>query len=195
MVVGEDLGTVPDGFRDKLIKANISGMSVLYFERRGPDFVDPHDYPVHTVACVTTHDLPTAAGWWQASDIAERMSLGQLGPDHAIHALGERLREKETLIRALISAGVLDEAPALDAPMDHWLAAALHAWLAEAASALASIQVDDLTSETVATNLPGTDSERPNWRHRSADDAAKLFDAPRARAILEAMTKVRPHKE
>jgi len=195
MVVGEDLGTVPDGFRDKLIKANISGMSVLYFERRGPDFVDPHDYPVHTVACVTTHDLPTAAGWWQASDIAERMSLGQLGPDHAIHALGERLREKETLIRALINAGVLDEAPALDAPMDHWLAAALHAWLAEAASALASIQVDDLTSETVATNLPGTDSERPNWRHRSADDAAKLFDAPRARAILEAMTKVRPHKE
>jgi glycogen operon protein len=123
------------------------------------------------------------------------MSLGQLGPDHAVHALAERLQEKETLIRALIGAGHLEEPPELDAPMDDRLAAALHAWLAEAASALASIQVDDLTSETVATNLPGTDSERPNWRHRSADDATKLFDAPRAKAILAAMAKLRPHKE
>src|SRR6201999_1300485 len=83
MVVGEDLGTVPDGFRDKLTKADITGMRVLYFERQGAAFVSPHDYPVHTVACVTTHDLPALAGWWQGADIAERMSLGQLGPEHA----------------------------------------------------------------------------------------------------------------
>ncbi len=192
MVIGEDLGTVPDGFRDKLTKADISGMRVLYFERKGTAFLDPHDYPVHTIACVTTHDLPTLAGWWQAADIAERMSLGQYGPDHAVRALAERLAEKAALVDALIAAGALGERPSLDAPMDDALAAAIHAWLARAGSALASVQVDDLAGETMATNLPGTDRERPNWRHRAREDAAKLFDAPRARAILAALASVRP---
>ena len=192
MVVGEDLGTVPDGFRDKLTKADISGMRVVYFERKGISFLDPHDYPVHSVACVSTHDLPTLAGWWQAADIAERMSLGQFGPDHAVRALAERLTEKQALVEALIAAGSLQHEPALDAPMDDALAAAVHAFLARAGSALASVQVDDLAGETVATNLPGTDRERPNWRHRAKQDAAKLFDTPRAHAILAAMSKVRP---
>ena len=192
MVIGEDLGTVPDGFREKLTKADISGMRVLYFERQGAAFVNPHDYPVHTVACVTTHDLPTLAGWWQGADIAERMSLGQLGPEHAAGALAARAAEKHELAEALVAAGALSEPPAFDAPMDDGLAAAVHAWIAHASSVLASVQVDDLAGETVATNLPGTDRERPNWRHRGTEDAAKLFDAPRARAILAAMRAVRP---
>ena len=56
--------------------------------------------------------------------------------------------------------------------MDDALAAAVHAWIAHAGSVLASVQVDDLAGETVATNLPGTDRERPNWRHRRTQDAA-----------------------
>ncbi len=195
MVVGEDLGTVPDGFRDKLTKADISGMRVLYFERKGVEFLDPHEYPTHSVACVTTHDLPTFAGWWQGADIAERMSLGQLGPEHAAPALGQRGAEKHALVDALLAAGALAERPSLDAAMDDDLAAAIHAWVAQAGSALASVQVDDLTGETVATNLPGTDRERPNWRHRAKDDAAGLFDAPRARAILAAVDAVRPRPQ
>ena len=71
-------------------------------------------------------------------------------------------------------------------------AAAVHAWVAQSGSALASVQVDDLAGETVATNLPGTDRERPNWRHRLHDDAGRLFEAPRARAILAAMAAARP---
>ncbi len=195
MVVGEDLGTVPDGFRDKLTKADISGMRVLYFERNGLEFLSPHDYPTHTVACVTTHDLPTLAGWWQAADVAERMSLGQLGPEHAAKALADRAAEKQVLVKALIDAGMIAEAPTADAPMDDALAAAIHAWVAHAGSGLASIQVDDLAAETVATNLPGTDRERPNWRHRLRDDAAKLFGAPRAKAILAATGAVRPRPQ
>jgi glycogen debranching enzyme GlgX/4-alpha-glucanotransferase len=195
MVVGEDLGTVPDGFRDKLTRADISGLRVLYFERNGVGFADPTDYPTHSVACVTTHDLPTLAGWWQGADIAERLSLGQFGPDHAAHALEERLAEKQALVEALSAAGLLDHVPAVDAPMDDALAAAVHAWVARAGSALASAQMDDLTGETVATNLPGTDRERPNWRHRAKEDAAKLFDTSRARAILAALAAVRPRPD
>jgi glycogen operon protein len=193
MAVGEDLGTVPDGFRDKLTRADISGMRVLYFERSGVGFLNPHDYPVHSVACVTTHDLPTLAGWWQGADIAERLELGLIGPERAAHALAERLAEKEALVEALAAAGLLRDArPLIDAPMSDALAASAHAWIARSGSALASVQVDDLAGETVATNLPGTDRERPNWRHRVKGDAAKLFGGARARAILAAVAAARP---
>jgi glycogen operon protein len=191
MVIGEDLGTVPDGFREKLTQADISGMRVLYFERQDQKFVSPREYPAHTVACVTTHDLPTLAGWWQGADIAERMSLGMMGSEHAAPALAERSAEKEALTQGLIEAGLLRERPDLDAPMDDALAAAVHGWIAEAGSTLASVQVDDLAGETVATNLPGTDKERPNWRHRLKEDAGAVFDTARARAILAAMRAVR----
>ena len=78
MVVGEDLGTVPEGFRDRLTRANITGMRVLWFERKGVEFVSPASYPPTSVACVATHDLATLAGWWQGADIAERLALGLL---------------------------------------------------------------------------------------------------------------------
>jgi glycogen debranching enzyme GlgX/4-alpha-glucanotransferase len=192
MVVGEDLGTVPDGFRDKLIRADVSGMRVLYFERDGVAFRDVRNYATHSVACVTTHDLPTLAGWWGGADIAERLSLGQMGPEEGAHALVDRAAEKAALAQALVEAGVLGEPPTPGQPMDDFLAAAIHAWVAQAGSGLASVQVDDLAGETVATNLPGTDRERPNWRHRSREDTVKMLEASRARAILEAMNKARP---
>ena len=193
MVVGEDLGTVPDGFRDKLTRADVSGMRVLYFEREGEEFLNPQEYPVHSVACVSTHDLPTAAGWWGAVDIAERMSLGQFTSDQAVRALAERLEEKRRLVAAMLAVGVLREAPSYDAPMDDAFAGAVHTYMARAGSALATVQLDDLAGETVATNLPGTDRERPNWRHRAKDDASALFQSARADAILEAVAAIRPH--
>jgi glycogen operon protein len=55
----------------------------------------------------------------------------------------------------------------------------------------ASAQFDDLAGETIATNLPGTDSERPNWRHRIAADVETLVAGPRASAILAAMARGR----
>ena len=192
MVVGEDLGTVPDGFREKLTRADISGMRVLYFERDGVAFRNPREYPTHTVACVSTHDLPTLAGWWGGADIAERLSLGQIGPDEGGRALAERAAEKAALVEAMVAAGALVERPALDSHMDDALAAAVHAWVAQSGSALASVQVDDLAGETVATNLPGTDRERPNWRHRSREDTVKVFEDARAQAILNALNTVRP---
>ena len=75
-VVGEDLGTVPQGFSEKLRRSDILGMRVLWFERRGAEFTPPNDYPALSIACVTTHDLPTLVGWWSGADVAERLGLG-----------------------------------------------------------------------------------------------------------------------
>jgi glycogen debranching enzyme GlgX/4-alpha-glucanotransferase len=187
MVVGEDLGTVPQGFRETLAPADILGMRVLWFERRGAEFLNPADYPARSVACVATHDLPTLAGWWTGADIGERLALGLVTLEEAERTIGERAAEKRALIAALRRAGLVDGEPDLTGPMSDRLAGAIYAFLAGSASLLASAQFDDLAGERIATNLPGTDRERPNWRHKLPLDVESLFATPRAREIVAAL--------
>jgi len=190
MVVGEDLGTVADGFRDRLTRAHITGMRVLWFERKGVEFVSPASYPPTSVACVATHDLATLAGWWQGADIAERLSLGLLTLAKAGEAIAARREEKRALLRALAEAG-FTVSQAEDGPLPDATAAAVHALIGGSASMFAHAQFDDLVGETVATNLPGTDRERPNWRLKVGPDVAAAFASHRAQTSLAALAKGR----
>jgi glycogen debranching enzyme GlgX/4-alpha-glucanotransferase len=191
MVVGEDLGTVAEGFRDRMTRSNITGMRVLWFERKGVEFLSPASYPPMSVACVATHDLATLAGWWRGADIAERLSLGILTMAKAGEAITARREEKRGLLAALLAAGLIASAPSDEAPLSDAIAAAVHALIGGAGSILAHAQFDDLGGETVATNLPGTDRERPNWRLKAGPDVAATFASHRAQAILAALAKGR----
>ncbi len=191
MVIGEDLGTVAEGFRNRLTKANIPGMRVLWFERKGGEVLPPAAYPPLSVACVATHDLPTLAGWWQGADIAERLTLRLLTLADAGEAIAHRRDEKRGLVAALLAAGLIRFAPGEDAPLDDPTAAAVHALVGGAGSILASAQFDDLVGETMATNLPGTDRERPNWRLKSGPNISEALAGPRSQAILAALAKGR----
>jgi glycogen debranching enzyme GlgX/4-alpha-glucanotransferase len=191
VVVGEDLGTVPEGFRARLTKAGVLGMKVLWFERKGAEVLPPAAYPPLSVACVATHDLATLAGWWRGADIAEKLQLGLLTLRAAGEAIAARLEEKRGLVAALLSAGLVASAPPEESPLDDATAAAVHALVGSAGSLLASAQFDDLVGEAVATNLPGTDRERPNWRLKLNPEVTSAFASPRARAILAALAKGR----
>jgi glycogen debranching enzyme GlgX/4-alpha-glucanotransferase len=191
MAVGEDLGTVPEGFRDRMTRANIQGMRVLRFERDGPRVRPPESYPPMSVACVATHDLATLAGWWQGADIGELLMLGLLTPAAASEAIATRRDAKRGLVDALLAAGLIALAPSDEAPLSDAVAVAVHAWIGGAGSVLAHAQFDDLIGDTVQTNLPGTDRERPNWRLRAGPHVAAVFADNRARAILAALAKGR----
>jgi glycogen debranching enzyme GlgX/4-alpha-glucanotransferase len=191
MVVGEDLGTVPEGLRETLTSANIIGMRVLWFERNGADFLAPSTYPALAVACASTHDLPTLAGWWNGIDIAEQMSLGLISLDDAQKRIGERSAEKRALVAALTQAGLIAREIDFVAPVSDAFAGAVHAWLASAGSMLASAQVDDLAGQRVGTNLPGTNNERPNWRHRLERSIDTLMNTSRAQAIINGLATSR----
>jgi glycogen operon protein len=191
MVIGEDLGTVPEGFRDRMTRASIDGMRVLWFERDGPKVRPPETYPPRSVACVATHDLATLAGWWGGADIAERLSLGFLTLARAGEEIARRREEKRGLIAALVGAGLIGAGPTDDAPLTDAIAAAVHALVGRAGSILAHAQFDDLVGETVQTNLPGTDRERPNWRLKLSPDVAAAFASHRTQAILAALAKGR----
>ncbi|HYC25536.1 MAG TPA: glycogen debranching protein GlgX [Roseiarcus sp.] len=191
-IAGEDLGTVPDGFREALAEADILGTSVLWFEREGEEFRPAKSYRALAVACATTHDLPTLAGWWLGADIAERKALGFLSPEEERAQTERRRSEKKALAAAPSAAGLSASAPDPDTALTDETAAALYAFVASSPSILAVARADDLAGETIATNLPGTDRERPNWRRKIAGDVESLFSSSRARAIIAALAAERP---
>nr|WP_246518735.1 4-alpha-glucanotransferase [Ancylobacter lacus] len=191
LVVGEDLGTVPFGMRDQLAAERMLSYRVLWFERHDARFTPPAEYPALAAACVSTHDLPTLAGWWDGVDIAERVALGLESEEAAADSRKERLREKESLSDALLLEGLITAVPPPDAPLDDGFVAAVHAFVARTRSMLALTQIDDLAGETVAVNLPGTDRERPNWRRRLAQPVDAVLEGARAHAALLAMHRER----
>ena len=192
LVVGEDLGTVPEGFRERLAAADILSYRVLWFERDGGGFADPARYPVKAAACVSTHDLPTVDGWWSGTDIDEKLALDRLTPDAAQAERTERQASKRALAAALDRAGVAPDG-GIDAAAPHGVevTAAIHRFVGASASALALIQADDLAGETTAANLPGVDRARPNWRRKLRVDVDALW---RTDAGAQAIVDLAPRR-
>jgi glycogen debranching enzyme GlgX/4-alpha-glucanotransferase len=186
LVIGEDLGTVPDGFREAMERTGVMSYRVLSLEREGEAFRQPVTYPKAAAACIGTHDLPTLTGWWIGSDIAEMAAMGMISPDTAGEHRQRRETEKHELFRAMSEAGL---EPEQTAEMDDALAALIHRYLAQAPSTLMLVQADDLAGDETRINLPGTDRERPNWRRKLKPDSAELLSSSRARAILSAISR------
>jgi 4-alpha-glucanotransferase len=174
-VIGEDLGTVPAGFRETMQEAQVLSYRVLLFERDAAGgFAAPGTYPPLAAASFSTHDIATLQGFWLGRDLEWRRSL-HLYPDEAAPAADteERRQDRRRLLDALIAAGLLDRAeadrllPEPDAPV--WrpsLATAVHRFLGRTASRLVLLQMEDALGEVEQANLPGTVDEHPNWRRK-----------------------------
>ena len=95
MVIGEDLGSVPDGLRDRLQAAGILSYRVLRFERHWKgdrSFCRPWEYPPQSIATVVTHDMPTIAEFWSGGDIGRRSQLNRMR--HSLEPRGQREPEQ-----------------------------------------------------------------------------------------------------
>jgi 4-alpha-glucanotransferase len=167
IVVGEDLGTVPDGFRETLRQDGVHGMRVLWFERdEHNDFAPPKAWDNAALAMTTTHDLPTVAGWWHSTDIATRAECGRLGQGVTVaDALAERGGDRTALWLRLVAEGVAEgPPPPPDAPQ-RAVDAAL-AFIARTPSPLCMLPLEDVLGQEEQANVPGTVDEHPNWRRR-----------------------------
>jgi glycogen operon protein len=186
LVIGEDLGTVPDGFREAMDDAAVLSYRALWLERRGAAFKPPADYPARSSACIGTHDLPTLAGWWHGTDISELEGMQLISADEAEAARHDRDAEKQELLAALRHGGFEP-----GSELDDALSAMIHAFVAGSPACLMLVQADDLAGDPGRINLPGTDRERPNWRRKLKPDIADMLATPLARSILAA---VRSHR-
>lgn len=182
LVVGEDLGTVPENFRERMAEANILSYRVLFFEQDAKTgaFIPPADYPRLALAVSGSHDLPTLRGWWEGRDIELKEQLGLFPTPEAERGQREsRRRDRAELVQALRQEGLL---PADGEPDVSALARAVHAFLARTRSMLALAQLDDLTDEADPVNVPATSEEHPNWRRRMS---VSLEELPRSRRFLD----------
>jgi glycogen operon protein len=191
LVIGEDLGTVPEGLREALGEAGVYRYSVMPFERDGDSLRRPAHYPARALACASTHDLPPLAGWWAGADNAEREALGLVTGEAAKTAQEERAVEKRMLLAALAAEGLGAADWTEASPFSDALSAAVHAYVARAESRIVLVQIDDLAGERVGVNLPGTDQERPNWRRRLAPTLDELSRTPLFADILDAVRQER----
>ena len=171
-MIGEDLGTVAPGVRERLAAERILSTRVLLFEPT------PSGYPALSLAAVTTHDLPTVRGLWTGSDLREQAAAGLTPNAEGTEALRVRLREL---------AGLGDGAPS-DA-----VTLAVHRRLAEAPSAVVLATLDDALDVAERPNLPGTTSDRrANWSLALPVTLEDIEADPRVRALAGALRQPAP---
>jgi 4-alpha-glucanotransferase len=174
VVVGEDLGTVPDRVRDELADRGVLGSSVLWFERAelAPGDIGPLQPPQNwreaATASVSTHDLPTALEWVRGEHVRIRAERGLLADPAAEERSWQE--ERAELLRLLIDAGALDR----DDAGDDEIVLAMHRFVASTPSRYVLAAPGDAVGDLRQPNLPGTVDEYPNWRLPVADEAGRV---------------------
>jgi 4-alpha-glucanotransferase len=171
IVIGEDLGTVPEGFRATLAAWGIWSYLVMMFEREHDgSFRPPETYPEKALATFNTHDLPTFVGWMAGHDLDLKRSIA-IAPGETD---AERERSRQALRQALGSHACNFEAAV--------------AYLAQAPARLVAIGIEDVLEVRDQINIPGTIEQHPNWRRRlpvSLEELAGDQRLARIKAIFD----------
>lgn len=185
IVIGEDLGTVPEGFRPRLDRRHILGMRVMPFETEGERLKPPTSYTPAAAVMTGTHDLPTIAGWWRGRDIEVKEDAGVFAPSP-----DERARERVGWWRSFVDAGVATgDQPSPEDPAS--VVAAALAFVGETPCEAAVIPLEDIAGLVEQPNLPGTTTEHPNWRRRMPADTAAMLGEPATAANVAVLKETR----
>jgi 4-alpha-glucanotransferase len=168
-VVGEDLGTVEPGVRERLAEQRLLSYRLMYFEPKPPG-----KFPELALSSVTTHDLATVAGLWNGADVEAQRSIG-VDPNVAgMKALRDKLCRE---------AGLADDAPVAEA-----IEKTYHA-LAAAPSRILLATLDDALAVEERPNMPGTINEWPNWSLALPRTLEELEQAGLPRRIAAALRR------
>jgi 4-alpha-glucanotransferase len=188
IVIGEDLGTVPPGFRDRMAASNILSYRILLFERdAGGGYLPPSAYPELALAATGTHDLPPLAGWLESDDIALHERLRLIDGGTAQRLRGGREHDVAQLHDALRAAGDLDEDTGTEA-----VVLAAYRYLARSPARIVMLRIEDALGERAPVNIPGTNTEYPNWRRKLRDDLDAIATDGRLERFARALRELRP---
>ncbi|PLV63696.1 4-alpha-glucanotransferase [Erwinia sp. B116] len=196
MVIGEDLGTVPVEIVSRLREGGVYSYKVLYFERdEEHHFRAPQSYPVQAMATVTTHDLPTLRGYWQADDLTLGKKLGLYRDDSVLQGLyQDRARARQGLLDGLHHYGCIPKRTGSHAElmaMTPVINRGLQRYVADSACALLGLQPEDWLDMAAPVNVPGTSDEYPNWRRKLSHTLEEMFADHRVNKLIKDLDKRR----
>lgn len=185
IILGEDLGTVPEGLREALAEKNVLGMRVLPFEQASPgNFTPILDWPDDALATTGTHDLAPLAGWLENRDIDWSHRLQLIDAATELHWRHDRQKEHAGLRRTLAAnyGALKDNDDVIDAAIRY---------VGHTRAPLVLVPLEDLLGLDEQPNLPGTTEGHPNWRRRFAQPVRELLDDEDAARRLEVLAQAR----
>lgn len=197
VVIGEDLGNVPDGFSETIQNAGLLSFKVLFFERwESGLYKRPENFPSQSIVTIATHDTATLSGWWQGRDLEWRQQLNLYPSQAAAEAEhNARAGERQNLIAALNDLQVIDMSklpPQNPALINSELTVAVQKYLAASPSHIQLIPIEDALELPEQVNIPGTIDEHPNWLQKLPVSLEEFWQANSVTAIAQAMQDVRP---
>ncbi|HKQ38755.1 MAG TPA: 4-alpha-glucanotransferase [Verrucomicrobiae bacterium] len=175
MLVGENLGTVPPQVNNSMQRHHLRETYVLQYEVRPKPGLRPP--PRRAVASLNTHDMATFEAFLRGLDIDDRFDLGLIKKSK----LAGEHRDRKKLVDSLRKFFKADR---------DLLQAALE-WLAKSEAEIVLINIEDLWRETLPQNVPGTSTERPNWRRKLRYSIEELGANPQVRRLLQLVADAR----
>lgn len=180
MLVGENLGTVPPKVNESMARHRMRGMFVVQFEERPDPKAALSSPPALSVASLNTHDTPTFAAHWRGEDLLESMRLGLMSRSQLKNAKKSREQLKAALVQFLKKEKFLKGRT----PRPEEILRAVLAWLKASPSEIVLVTLEDLWLEEKPQNIPGTSTERPNWRRKAKLTLEQIFQDARLRRLI-----------
>lgn len=187
-LIGENLGTVPPEVNAAMDKHKISRMFVVQYEQRPDRRKALRPPPCECIASMNTHDMPTFNSYWKGLDIPDRAELGLLPRERIGAAKKLRRKSNAALVQFLQHKRLLARKGAVT---EKQVLCACLKFLAASKTQFLLINLEDLWSEAVPQNTPGTTSERRNWRHKTRLTLDEIKASPNLRAILAEIDRLR----
>ncbi|WP_419571634.1 4-alpha-glucanotransferase [Rheinheimera sp.] len=195
VVIGEDLGTVPDGIREILAEYGMYSYRVFFFEQaEDGGYISPAHYPVQAMATLTTHDMPTLIGYWHCGDLELGKKVGLYRDDQLPALFASRHQDKQRILDSLHGHAMLrpDFPSSVDqVGMSTELSHSIQRHVAKGASQLLCLQLEDWMEMTQPVNIPGTSDEYPNWRRKLTMTLEQLAGRDDITALLQQLTSLR----
>ena len=190
VVVGEDLGTVPDEVRHALHRYGIYSFSVLYFMKQGEDYLHPDHYRDKALATISTHDLPPLLSYWQENDLDLLAELAVIDDPAQYNQLkNARETDKKALLRKLRRNHYLSRAHG--GALDDELILAVHVFVANSRSQLFALQPENLLPVSKPFNIPGVADGYPNWRIKLPGSVETMARDSRLHHMIREITTFR----
>jgi (1->4)-alpha-D-glucan 1-alpha-D-glucosylmutase len=193
LVIGEDLGTVPEEVRDALGPLGVLSYRPFYFEKaKDGSFKSPDEFERQALVTTSTHDLPPLVGYWVGRDLQLRAQLG-LFPNSALRErqVIERAEDRARLLIALERVGLLPAGVTIQSvavpEMTPELILAVHLYLARTPAKIMVTELGDILGQTEQINLPGTTDQHPNWRLKLSLDLELWSGDSRVKSLTDTL--------
>ncbi|MPW29691.1 4-alpha-glucanotransferase [Agarivorans sp. B2Z047] len=196
LIIGEDLGTVPDGIFEVLQENGVHSYRIFFFEQaEDGGFISPAHYPEQAMSAVTTHDMPTLRGFWHCDDLALGRELGIYPDEEVLQSLyQDRHENKQKLLDTLHGHQSIPDYISRDVNwvgMDKGLNYGIQVHMAKGSCNLLSVQLEDWMEMDKPVNVPGTSSEYPNWRRKLTWNLSDLFNNHDVQHLMYSLTDAR----